>query len=26
MQIGFAAIQNPVIKEPLRDMTTRLYP
>ena len=26
LQIGFAAIQNPVIKEPLRDMTTRLYP
>lgn len=26
MQIGFAAIQNPLIKEPLRDMTTRLYP
>jgi Predicted membrane-bound metal-dependent hydrolase (DUF457). len=26
MQIGFAAIQNPIIKEPLRDMATRLYP
>lgn len=26
MQIGFAAIQDPAIKEPLLDMTTRLYP
>jgi membrane-bound metal-dependent hydrolase YbcI (DUF457 family) len=26
MQIAFAAIQNPLIKEPLRDAATRLYP
>lgn len=26
LQIGFAAIQNPAIKEPLTDVTTRLYP
>lgn len=26
LQIGFAAIQNPMIKDPLTDITTRLYP
>jgi hypothetical protein len=26
MQVAFALIQNPLIKEPLRGLTTRLYP